>query len=140
MPTISEIYETEHGRESYDTIHLYAEGSFWRAYEYSAWLFTRSIHEFKVTKRLMKGVEGPVTFIGFPRTSLEKWLPKETQIEKIDDKHMVVSINDSSVVTDNTEDAKGMFAIWKDNIEVSAPSGKGGGKCIPKPILRDCEL
>ncbi len=62
MATISEIYEIEQGRESYDLIHLFAEGSFWRAYEYSAWLFTRSIHEFKVTKRLMKGIEDPVTF------------------------------------------------------------------------------
>lgn len=122
MPTISEIYETEHGRESYDTIHLFAEGSFWRAYEYSAWLFTRSIHEFKVTKRLMKGIDDPVTFIGFPKTSIDKWLPKEAQIEKADEKHLIISVQGDVVEADSTEELKGMFEIWKDNIEVSAPS------------------
>lgn len=79
MPTISEIYETEHGRESYDTIHLFAEGSFWRAYEYSAWLFTN-------------------------------------------EKHLIISVQGDVVEADSTEELKGMFEIWKDNIEVSAPS------------------
>ena len=131
MPTISEIYETEHGRETYDAIHLFAEGNFWRAYEISAWLFTRVIHEFKVTKRLMKGIEDPVTFIGFPRTSLDKWLPKEAQMEKVDEKHIVISAPDGCVDADSVEELKGMFEIWKDNIEVSAPSKQNAQNSSP---------
>ena len=37
-------------------IHLFQEGSFYRAYEWSAWLMYRYFHEFKVTHRRMKGL------------------------------------------------------------------------------------
>lgn len=37
--SINEIFEIEHGRESYDHVHLFAEGNFWRAYEYTTLYF-----------------------------------------------------------------------------------------------------
>lgn len=58
-----------------NVIHLHREGSFLRAYEWSAWLCCRYLHEFKVNNRMFKGIENPVAYIGFPETSLAKWMP-----------------------------------------------------------------
>ena len=41
-------------------LHLHRDGSFYRAYEWSAFLACRYLHEFKVTKRVFKGLEQPV--------------------------------------------------------------------------------
>ena len=49
-----------------DVLHLHHEGSFFRAYEWSAFLACRYLHDFKVTKRVFKGIEEPVAYIGFP--------------------------------------------------------------------------
>lgn len=50
-------------------VHLYQEGSFYRAYEWSAWLAHRFIKEFKVTHKKMKDVEDSVAYIVFSATS-----------------------------------------------------------------------
>lgn len=60
-------------------IHLHKEGTFLRAYDWSAWLCCRYLHEFKVNKRAFKGIEEPVAYIGFPETSLAKWIPEGTE-------------------------------------------------------------
>ncbi|MBQ8461659.1 MAG: hypothetical protein IJ543_04490 [Bacteroidales bacterium] len=51
-------------------IRLYAEGTFYRAYEWSAWLCVRYIQDFKATKRKFKNEEEPVVFVGFPVTRI----------------------------------------------------------------------
>ena len=40
-------------------IHLFADGSFYRAYEWSAWLCCGYINQFKVTKRYNKSIDRP---------------------------------------------------------------------------------
>lgn len=57
-------------------VHLHLEGTFLRAYNWSAWLCCRYLHGFKVNKRSFKGIEEPVAYIGFPETSLDKWIPE----------------------------------------------------------------
>ena len=57
-------------------VHLHREGTFLRAYDWSAWLCCRYLHDFKVSKRTFKGIDTPVAYIGFPETSLMKWLPR----------------------------------------------------------------
>lgn len=55
-------------------VHLYQEGSFYRAYEWSAWLCHRFINQFKVTHRHFKNIEQSVLFVGFLVTSLPKYV------------------------------------------------------------------
>lgn len=43
--------EENHTEDSRAVIHLFQEGSFYRAYEWSAWLCHRFINQFKVTHR-----------------------------------------------------------------------------------------
>ena len=63
MSSIKEIIETE-SRELFngqrDILHLHQEGSFYRAYEWSAFLACRYLHDFKVNKRVFKGIDKPV--------------------------------------------------------------------------------
>ena len=41
-------------------VHLHKEGTFLRAYDWSAWLCCRYLHDFKVNKRSFKGIDEPV--------------------------------------------------------------------------------
>lgn len=69
MASIKEkvLVEGERGEPGqYRRVHLWHEGSFLRAYEWSAWLLCRYVHEFKVTRRQFKGLDTPVVFVGFP--------------------------------------------------------------------------
>jgi hypothetical protein len=43
-------------------IHLHREGSFYRAYEWSAYLSCRYLHDFKVNKRVFNGIVLPEVF------------------------------------------------------------------------------
>ena len=76
----------------YRNIHLWHEGSFLRAYEWSAWLLCRFVHEFKVTHRRMKGMEQSVVLIGFPVTSLPKWQVEGCKYREVAEKHMVLQL------------------------------------------------
>lgn len=60
-------------------VHLHREDSFLRAYDWSAYLCCRLLHDFKVSKRAFKGIDEPVAYIGFPETSLPKWTPEGAQ-------------------------------------------------------------
>ena len=98
MATIKEILEFEVTREGDDmhrSIHLFQEGSFYRAYEWSAWLVCRYIHEFKVTHRRLKGIEQSVILIGFPLTSLSKWFGDNIERHDVSDKHIIFRLENS---------------------------------------------
>ncbi len=76
MAQIKEILEIEnHRTNDWTTIYLFAEGLFYRAYEWSAWLCCRYVNEFKVTRRELKNENGSIVFIGFPVASLSKFVP-----------------------------------------------------------------
>ena len=78
-------------------IHLHREGSFFRAYELSAYLSCRFLHEFKVNKRAFNGIEKPVAYIGFPETSLDKWMPEGAELKEIGSS---LSSNDFPAISD----------------------------------------
>ena len=73
-------------------IHLHCEDSFYRAYEWSAYLSCRYLHEFKVNKRAFNGIEQPVVYIGFPETSLDKWMPEGAELKEIEEKHLTIRL------------------------------------------------
>lgn len=66
--------EVERTLDDRMVLHFYQEGSFYRAYEWSAWLCHRYINQFKVTHHHSKSIEHSVLFVGFPVASLEKYL------------------------------------------------------------------
>lgn len=60
MAQLKDILETERLRADMAQclrINLFKEGTFYRAYEWSAWLCVRYVQEFKTTRRLMKNTD-----------------------------------------------------------------------------------
>ena len=61
-------------------IHLFQEGSFYRAYERSAWLCVKHVNpQMKVTRKALKGGDESFCFVGFPVTSLPKYSPDSAE-------------------------------------------------------------
>lgn len=95
MSVTKELIEQERQQVQaglYRDLHLHKEGSFLRAYDWSAWLACRYLHEFKVSKRAFKGIDAPVAYIGFPDTSLMKWIPEGAEQHVEGEKHIVVRL------------------------------------------------
>ena len=49
--------ERERTDDNRNIVNLFQEGSFYRAYEWSAWLCNRFIKDFKVTNKNLKNIE-----------------------------------------------------------------------------------
>ena len=88
MSQLKEILEKEKERGSLEqcaVIHLFREGTFYRAYEWSAWLCLRYFTELKVTHRMLKGGED-IIFVGFPLTSIDRYTPEGATVLPSGDK------------------------------------------------------
>lgn len=135
MSLTKEIAERENSRTiaDYMEFHLFKEGTFLRAYEWSAFLGCRYLHEFKVNKRTFKGIEDPVAYIGFPETSLMKWMPEGAEQRVEDEKHLVVRLTDMLVI-DDLDVMIAAYKEWKDAIPLTESQPglrkRGGGKAV----------
>ena len=95
MAGIRDILQVEKARGTIDEcrqLHLYQEGTFYRAYELSAYLCHKNMKDFKPTHRTMKGIEGSVIFVGFPVTSLSTYLKPEMEVATMAEKPMMVTV------------------------------------------------
>ena len=84
MPQLKELIGKESQRADIAAcavIHLVKEGSFYRAYEWSAWLTVHYYTELKVTHRVLKSGED-FTFVGFPVASLDRYTPAESVVRE----------------------------------------------------------
>ena len=134
---MKEIFEAEKNRSDasqWNTIHLFREGSTYKAYEWSAWLCrefgTTDEHLQQVgAKRLnpvhrnVKNTGGSVIFVGFPFASIDKFLMKSLQMsfQPIDDNRIDIAIELPSSVSggDMTYDAlKQKFMEWKQTFPI----------------------
>lgn len=70
--TYKEILSRED--QNQDSIWLYREGMFMKAYERSAFFAHTLIHGFKLSKRYIKIVNMDVISLGFPEQTIPKWL------------------------------------------------------------------
>lgn len=66
-------------------IYLYREGLFWKAYEYSAFLFIRHIRAYQAQKRAVKSLKRDVVSLGFPDSVVEEILAGKSH-DKTDEK------------------------------------------------------
>lgn len=114
---LKEIFAKENSRKElvdYSTIYLVSEGTFYRAYEWSAWLCHRYVSEFKVTHRQIKNTEESVVFVGFPITSLERYVPENASVVEMEDK-VIALILQENIWGDgfNLEESQADFTNWK---------------------------
>ena len=120
--TIVESLQLERSKNPNEII-LFKEGSFWRAYEMSAFVCCKYNPQtsLKPTKRSYKDIDEECIFIGFPIKSISNYLPD------IDSK---VSYNDDmNIMTINIVD---FLSIYEGNIQADFESWKNEGKCKTK--------
>ena len=132
---------------SWGTIHLFKNGDFWKAYEWSAWLIatvtytdevrmtTSSRRPLHVTRMNRTDAEGTYCFVGFPVRSIEKFIPTRQDFRNIDDNHIVISValpnpQDGTELTGELLAAK--FNEWKDGVTL-AERKKKEKKAPPTP-------
>lgn len=95
MAGIKDILDIEQERsepKDWQVINLFQEGSFYRAYEVSAWLCHTYISQFKVTHRHVNGIGQAIAFVGFPVSSLEKRTPQGAVVASVSEKHVILTL------------------------------------------------
>ncbi|MBQ8701247.1 MAG: hypothetical protein IJ549_00590 [Prevotella sp.] len=134
MAKLKEILEAEAQRATLEQcreIHLFPEGTFYRAYEWSAWLCVRYIQDFKPTKRKFKSEDVPSVFIGFPVSSLQRYTPDDATVTVAEDKSVKLLLPEG--VFQGVSDVSQLqtdFENWKDSVPLAESSKKesDGGK------------
>ena len=128
MAQLKDILEIEWKRipqGPHNIIYLFPEGTFYRAYEWSAWLCCRYMNQFKATRREQKTEwkdDTTAVFIGFPITSLAKYLPEDAQVTANDDKSVAITLQPA--VLPETGDAESLaedFRHWKNSVPMAQP-------------------
>lgn len=98
--SVQEIFSSEkRDKDSLFDIHFYMEGSFWRAYEWSAYLsriFPSELNDedrLKVLKKVTKDCENGYVQVGLQLSSFEKYFPNvvdNDEIFEMKNKHIII--------------------------------------------------
>ena len=107
MAKLVDILQQERDRDTADKwglIHLYKTGSFYSAYEWSAWLIavitfndavrmqTKDRKPIAVTRIPMANSDKTFCRVGFPLKSIEKYIPTRIDFNSEGDKHIAITI------------------------------------------------
>jgi len=128
MAQIKEVMERESRRgtmEQCRRIEIFQEGSFYRAYEWSAWLCVRYIQQFKVTKRQFKSEGVTSVFVGFPVASLQKFTPENASVRFNEDGSVQFVLPETTFPVESTsESLSEEFHNWKQSVPLAESSKK----------------
>jgi hypothetical protein len=125
---LKEVFAKEQSRKEmvdYRTIYLIPEGTFYRAYEWSAWLCHRYVSQFKPTHRLLKNTEDSVVFVGFPMTSLERHTPEGATVAEQEDKTMAIILPETLFEETTLEQLQTDYANWKRSVPLVKSKEQG---------------
>ena len=126
--SVKDIFESEKRKEEnlYD-IHFYMEGSFWRAYEWSAYLsrnFPSKLNDderLKPLKKVTKDCENGYIQVGLQLSSFDKYFPNVVDNESVFEmlnKHIVIHAK-SFFTNSNFSDYDNILSAWKKSIKLS---------------------
>jgi len=142
MAQLADILQQERDRDTADKwglIHLYKTGSFYSAYEWSAWLIsvitfndevrmaTKDRKPIAVTRIPMANSNETFCRVGFPLKSIEKYIPNRLDFNSEDDKHIVITValpqpQDGSEIT--YERLSEAVVKWKEAQPLKQPKDK----------------
>lgn len=106
---IADIYNLE--KDNRSSIFLIKDGNFYRAYEYSALLFTENIADYHLMKRLYKVINFEMVYLGFPQNVLPKILREKGLLVQNETSHFLVLSPFAS---------KQDFELWKASVPCQA--------------------
>jgi hypothetical protein len=149
--SIADILEIERNREessTWNVIHLFKEGSFYRAYEWSAWLtavvsFNDSVRNgtqdrkpLTVTRKKDKNNYGTFVFVGFPLNSIDKYIPNNIEFKPISDGQIDIQIELPADIGEISFDAiSKKIDEWKDGVPVKEEKQKKGKSDESTPFV-----
>ena len=142
MAQLADILQQERDRDTADKwglIHLSKTGSFYSAYEWSAWLIsvitfndevrmaTKDRKPIAVTRIPMANSNETFCRVGFPLKSIEKYIPNRLDFNSEDDKHIVITValpqpQDGSEIT--YERLSEAVVKWKEAQPLKQPKDK----------------
>lgn len=111
-------------------ITLFHEGSFYRAYEWSAWLFVRHKTEYQVTHRELKSRSMDYVLIGFPQEQLGRWVGTAQDVVQTEDGMVQFSVPEGDggdAAAPEPEVQRAAFEEWKQSFPLSVPSSAKHG-------------
>ena len=109
--TQKEIIDIEQENTGYVNLHL--EGTFYKAYEQSAFAFCTRIKAYNVLRKESKTLGRDILYVGFPQSTLDKVLNRQ-MFTRVDEKTVRVTL---STPIDGNE-----FLVWRDAQEVEQAS------------------
>lgn len=109
--TQKEIIDRE--QTNTDSVWLYLEGSFYKAYERSAFAFCTRIKDYKVLRKESKTLGRDILYVGFPMTALDRTLGN-AMTRRVDE--VVIDVMLSYPINENE------FFQWRDAQEVEQAS------------------
>lgn len=121
MADLKDILQSEAQRETDEVgcIYLYLEGTFWRAYEWSAWLFTRYVKEFRLTHRQSRNIEQSFVLLGFPATTLVRLEQEGVTVEHLDEKKLLIRVRPDQLAADmDGQNYAEVLEQWKSTIPI----------------------
>lgn len=134
-----EIYETELNNQ--DSIYLYKEGMFWRAYQHSAYFTVRDLKSCTPLRKTVKKIKAELVYIGFPDTVLTDFLTRAA------DQGLTVKLaEEKRIILSGCRDLDN-YALWVESLRAeqvqSEPTPVSGhsavvqmcGQCPIKEIL-----
>lgn len=107
--TTKVIMELE--RENMNTIILFREGIFWKAYEKSAYAFHHQIQPYKLTKKHVPSINGELVSLGFPTGATDNILSGRK----------VLLTEDYKMILESEGIDNAQFETWKEQIPLMAP-------------------
>lgn len=131
MPKISEILAIEKERaprEKWNVVHLFKDGSFYRAYEWSAWLIVTALandpeKKLSVSRRGVKNGNDTFALLGFPLNSMAKFIPNVTPTPVNDSQlDFIMPLEFPQDAT--LEAVVEAFKEWKESVPVSEDKKK----------------
>lgn len=136
----AEILEIEKKREessTWNVIHLFKDGSFYRAYEWSAWLtavvsFNDSVRNgtqdrkpLAVTRKKDKNNDGTFVFVGFPLNSIDKYIPNNIEFKPVSDGQIDIKIELPADIGEVSFDAiSKKIDEWKEGVPIKEEKQK----------------
>lgn len=136
MAKLKEVFAIEDSREQkgeWNTIHLFKMGGFLEAYDWSAWLIsqvtfnddvrtqTKDRTPIKVRRHKRTDIEGTYCTVGFPATSLDKYIPERTDFKMDGEAHCIATV---TLPPSTIDDMRKQYTDWVNAQPIEGPREK----------------
>ena len=118
MPSIKDKLKAEERNER--TVRLWPEGTFFKAYERSAYLFVTQVRQYEVRRQFVKAAGQDVVSTGFPQSVLSKLGVSASDDDGVKTIRMDTPIDEQQ------------YLLWRDAVPLSTAQPKVAPQSAPQ--------